>query len=76
MAQEKLNAWHIRHCVNRSKSMVEVWDLFLVKQIESLESVQSKAVCFIGNLRGRGGVSKKERNWVLTCWLTGKKQAT
>ena len=30
-----------------------------MKHIESLQSVQSKAVRFIGNLRGRGGVSKK-----------------
>ena len=32
---------------------------FLVKHIESLESVQSKAVLFIGKFKGRGGESKK-----------------
>ena len=47
---------------------VEVWDTFLVKHI-----LQSIAVRFVGNLKGRGGVSKKGRNWVLTYWLTGKK---
>ena len=30
-----------------------------MKHIESLESVQSKMVRFIGNLKGRGEVSKK-----------------
>ena len=39
---------------------MEVWDSFLVKHIEHLESVQSKTVHFIGNLKGRGGESKKK----------------
>ena len=31
-----------------------------MKHIEHLESVQSKTVHFIGNLKGRGGESKKK----------------
>ena len=46
-------------CRPKLEYAVEVWDPFLVKRIESLESVQSKAVRFIENLKGRGGVSKK-----------------
>lgn len=37
----------------------EVWDPFLVKHVESLELVQNKAVRFVGNLRGRSGVTDK-----------------
>ena len=46
-------------CRPKLEYAVEVWGPFLVKHIKSLESVQSKAVRFIGNLKGRGGVSKK-----------------
>ena len=46
-------------CRPKLEYAVEVWDPFLVKHIEGLESVQSKTVRFIGNIRGRGEVSKK-----------------
>ena len=41
-----------------------------MKHIESLESVQCKAVRFIGNIRGRGRVSKKREELGLDM-LTG-----
>ena len=47
-------------CRPKLEYAVEVWDPFLVKHIESLESVQSKAVLFIGKFKGRGGESKKK----------------
>ena len=50
---------------------------FLVKHIESLESVQSKAVRFIGDFKGRSGVSKKREELGLDMLADRrKKQAT
>ena len=45
---------------------------FFVKHIKSLESVQSKTVRFIGNLKGWDVVSKREGNWVLTYYVRRK----
>ena len=50
-------------CRSKLEYAVEVWDLFMVKHVSMLEAVQSKAVRFIGNIRGRHGVS--ENHWLI-----------
>ena len=55
MAPEKVKCLAYRtSCRPKLEYAVAVWDPLLVKHIESLESVQSKAVRFVGNLKGRG----------------------
>ena len=47
-------------CRPKLEYAAEVWDPFLVRHVEQLELVQNKAVRFIGNIRGRSGVTVKK----------------
>ena len=48
-------------CLPKLEYAVEVWGPFLVKHVNALEAIQSKAVRFIANIRGTCGVTERRK---------------